>query len=163
MEKAPLTKTEALGKLIRYCAYQDRCESQVRQKLMEIGAEKEDIPAILAYLAAEKYLDEARFVRGFVRSRHYQKKWAKAKIAQHLKALKCDKALVQNIIAAEIPEDASAKALETVLEKKSKTLSEKDPKKRKEKLVRHALSRGFGLEEVLKGIDQLLNLKEGLD
>ena len=57
----PLTKEQALQKLKHYCAYQERCHSEVRQKLYRLGVWKREHDEILATLIEENYLNEERF------------------------------------------------------------------------------------------------------
>ena len=70
---------------MKYCAYQDRCQAEVRDKLYEIGAPYESIEDIICTLIDEKFLDEERFARSFARGKFYFKSWGRKKIEQALK------------------------------------------------------------------------------
>lgn len=85
--KQPLTQTDALARMERYCAYQDRCHSEVRAKLKEFpllsGTERENI---LCSLIEGRFLDEERFTRSFVRGKHRIKRWGRLRIERELRA-----------------------------------------------------------------------------
>ena len=57
------TLDEALAKLQRYCAYQDRCHKEVQEKLSELGIWGDDAGQVIVALIEEKFLDEERFAR----------------------------------------------------------------------------------------------------
>jgi len=151
-EKKPLSKEEILEKIRHFCAYQERSRLQVMRKLQAIGCGEEDVPAMLEMLAEGNYLNEARFVSQYVRSRASAKGWGPAKIAMAL----------QRETGAnhreEIRQDVESKT--RALEKLKKDLSKKrgelerkqDPQVR-DKLLRFCLSRGFALEDALRILD----------
>ena len=80
-----MTHSEALTKIMKYCAYQDRCQQEVRQKLHEIGAPYESIEDLICTLIDDNFLDEERFSRSYVRGKFYYKSWGRKKIVQSLK------------------------------------------------------------------------------
>ena len=53
-----MTKLEALKKLQKYCAYQDRCHQEVRSKLLDLGVRGYDLEDIMARLIEENFLNE---------------------------------------------------------------------------------------------------------
>jgi regulatory protein len=57
-QKKWISKYDALEKLQRYCAYQDRCHQQVRKKLLDLGIYGDELEEIIAELIEEKFLDE---------------------------------------------------------------------------------------------------------
>lgn len=84
MLKKALSETQLLEKAMHYCAYQERCEFEVRQKLRGLGANTTLINAIVAKLQDEKFLDEQRFAELYVKSKFKHNKWGKQKIKAHL-------------------------------------------------------------------------------
>ena len=61
MYKKHLTKEQALQKLKHYCAYQERCHSEVKEKLFNLGVWKKEHDEIISTLIEENYLNEERF------------------------------------------------------------------------------------------------------
>ena len=84
-KKVVYTQSQALEALQHYCAYQDRCHKEARQKLRELGMYGEDAEEVICDLIAEKYLDEERFARSYARGKFKMKKWGRAKITRELK------------------------------------------------------------------------------
>ncbi|SDE20775.1 regulatory protein RecX [Niabella drilacis] len=75
-----LTEAQALKKLQHYCAYSERCHSDVVNKLFELGVWRKEHDAIVAALIEENYLNEERFARAFAGGHFRQKKWGRNKI-----------------------------------------------------------------------------------
>jgi len=85
MYKKQLTKEQALQKLKHYCGYQERCHSEVREKLYQLGVWKKDHDEITAALIEQGYLNEERFAIAFAGGRFRQKEWGRIKIKYELK------------------------------------------------------------------------------
>ena len=75
-----LTREQALQKLKHYCAYQERCHKEVRDKLYQLGVWKKDQDEIIASLIEEKYLDEERFAIAYAGGKFRIKGWGKVRI-----------------------------------------------------------------------------------
>jgi regulatory protein len=76
---------EAKHKIEAWCAYQDRCHSEVYKKLRDYGIDDEDTNALISHLIEYNFLDEQRFADSFVSGKHRIKKWGRNKIMAHLK------------------------------------------------------------------------------
>jgi regulatory protein len=77
--------SEILQKLARYCAYQERCVQELEQKMKTFEVSPSDYPFYLTWLRENNYLNEARFVEIFVRSKFNQKSWGRTKINYELR------------------------------------------------------------------------------
>lgn len=84
MHKKALSETQLLEKAMHFCAYQERCEHEVRIKLKALGANSTLINAIIVKLETEQFLNEERFVELYVKSKFKHNKWGKQKIKAHL-------------------------------------------------------------------------------
>lgn len=135
-EKVALTKAE------RYCAYQERAQQEVRDKLYEWGLWTEAVENIIAQLISSNFLNEERFANGYALGKFRQKGWGKIKIKQGLKLKKVPDVLIKKALQ-QINGDDYEKMLTDVLSRKSKTVAEKDPFKRKYKLLQYAYGRGY--------------------
>lgn len=145
-EKAALAKAET------YCAYQDRSQHEVRNKLYEWGLWTDAIENIIVQLIADNFLNEERFAKNYVQGKFKQKGWGKAKIKQGLKLKKIPDGLLKKALQT-IDGDDYIEMLSKVLHKKAALLTEKDPYKRKYKLQQYAFSRGYEndlINDVLK-------------
>ena len=77
--------SEILQKLARYCAYQERCVQELEQKMKTFEVSPAEYAAYLNWLRENNYLNEARFVEIFVRSKFNQKSWGRTKINYELR------------------------------------------------------------------------------
>lgn len=80
-----LTYDEALKKLQHYCAYQDRCHSEVRSKLLDLKIYGDELERVILDLISEDFLNEERFAQSYARGKHRIKKWGRHKISANLK------------------------------------------------------------------------------
>ncbi|MBK9723040.1 MAG: RecX family transcriptional regulator [Saprospiraceae bacterium] len=80
------TKDVLLKKLQHYCAYQDRCQFEVEQKLKQLGADQEYADQIFMDLIRDDYLNEERFAKAYARGKFRIHHWGRNKIIAHLKS-----------------------------------------------------------------------------
>ena len=142
----------ALAKAENYCAYQERSQQEVRDKLYEWGLWTSAVENIITKLIEENYLNEERFAKAYTRGKFNQKSWGKIKIKMGLKLKKVSPPLIKKALMTIDLDDYMA-TLSRIIEKKDKTLTESNARKRQYKLQQYALSRGFETEltaEVLK-------------
>ena len=69
-----MTQREALENMAKYCAYQERCQFEVRQKLIGTGFSEEETDNIICDLIERNFIDEERFAKAFTRGKFRQKK-----------------------------------------------------------------------------------------
>ena len=85
LPKKSLTKEQAYQKLRHYCAYQDRCHSEVRNKAYSFGLRKTDVEELVSRLIEESCLNEERFAKAFAGGKFRIKQWGRMKIIGELK------------------------------------------------------------------------------
>lgn len=139
--------SEALSKLYRYCAYQERSHQEVRNKLFELGLRQSEIDELIARLITEGFLNEERFAKAFAGGKFRLKKWGRLKIVNELEA----RGLTTNCIRAglkEIEEEDYRKTLVDLLKKKSGQIVEQNQFIRRDKLSKYAIQKGFEPELV---------------
>lgn len=145
----------ALAKAEHYCAYQERSQQEVRNKLYEWGLYPDLVENVISQLIGANFLNEERFAKAYTLGKFKQKGWGRIKIKQGLKLKKVPDVLIKKALAVISGDDYSA-TLEQLLTKKAKTVAEKDPYKRRYKLQQYALSRGYEgdlIADVLKASD----------
>ena len=86
MYKKYLTKEQAYQKLKYYCAYQDRCHSEVKTKAYSFGLRKPDVEELTSKLIEENCLNEERFAKAFAGGKFRIKQWGRIKIKAELKS-----------------------------------------------------------------------------
>lgn len=135
-------KKTALVKAESWCAYQERSQQEVRNKLYDWGLHANEVEELIAILIATNFLNEERFAKAYVSGKVNIKKWGRIKIKQGLKLKKVPDKMIQKVLAS-IDSAKYIENLETTLLKKSRTLIEKDPYKRKQKLFAYMQDKGF--------------------
>jgi regulatory protein len=142
-----------LNKLARYCAYQERCILEIRQKIHELDP-LADQEIYIQWLQENNYLNESRFVGLYIRSKFNQKKWGRGKIQFELRKKGISDSQIQ-VHWNEIAEEDYSEALKILLEKKAASLKSGTSNEKYQKCYRTGLSKGFepGLvSQVLKGL-----------
>lgn len=147
---------EALTKLQRYCAYQDRCHKEVVTKLQSMHMIPEAIDHIVGKLIHDKFLNEERFAKSFARGKFKYKNWGKRRIVLELKQRELSKFMIDAALK-EIPEADYLNAFHELAEKKNAQLTETNKLKRKKKLADYLLYRGWESHLVYEKINELIN------
>ena len=130
----------------RFCAWQERCPFDVHRKLMSYHLSEDQEEFVIKYLKENQFLDENRYVESFVRSK-VKSAWGKQKIVAALRAKQLPKSIIDRY-CAEISTDDYKEKLRQSIEKWQR--SHPNAENAREKLIRHLLSKGYGLEEVMK-------------
>ncbi|MDH5396629.1 MAG: RecX family transcriptional regulator [Cyclobacteriaceae bacterium] len=141
-KKKDLSLLEAKAKAARYCAYQERTQRQVRDKLYQLGLHTDEVENTLSELIQENYVNEERFARAYAGGKFRMKKWGRNKIKMGLKGLGLTDYCIRKGLE-EIDEESYTIALQHLIEKKGETLGDTDPRERQHKLIRYLLSRGY--------------------
>jgi regulatory protein len=150
MNKQYFSKEEALQKAKHYCAYQERCHSEVKEKLYSFGMNKKEVDELLSELISDNYLNEERFAILYAGGKFRIKQWGKVKIKYSLKQKQISEYCIKKALAA-IDERDYTKTLEKLFEQKLKTLkAEKNIFIKKRKLQDHLMQKGFETSLVSK-------------
>ncbi|HEX2898438.1 MAG TPA: regulatory protein RecX [Bacteroidia bacterium] len=94
----PWDEEDALEKLRKYCAWQERCRSEAWTKLLQLGSPRGDLLRLLAVLEQEGFLDEARFARSYARGKFNQKGWGRIKIREGLRSKRVAEDLIDEAL-----------------------------------------------------------------
>lgn len=125
-----------------FCAYQERSQFEIRNKLYEWGLHHKEVEEIISELIDQNFLNEERFALAYTLGKFRIKGWGRLKIKQGLKLKGVPDKLIAKSLKAIDGDDYFSK-LEQLLEKKSKTIAEKDPFKRRYLLTRYAAGKGY--------------------
>lgn len=153
--KKSYTLTEALTKMQRYCAYQDRCHKEVTEKLKGMSMIPEAIEHIINALIADKFLNEERFAKSFVRGKFKYKKWGRKRITMELKLRDISPFLIKSALK-EITEFEYLQSFHELAEKRNNQIKETNPLKRKKKLADYLLYRGWESHLVYEKVNELV-------
>ena len=146
-EKKLFPFQEIKQKLVNFCVYQDRCHTEVEQKMKEFVLIPEAKEEIILYLIKENYLNEERFAKSFTRGKFYIKKWGKNKIKQQLRL----KGISDKLIAisfSEIDDLDYQLTIRELIEKLLPTYNGLKDYQRKQKLIKFLMSKGYEFEMI---------------
>jgi regulatory protein len=150
MNPQKFTPLQALPKAKHYCAYQERCHSEVKQKLFGFGLNSKEVDQILSTLIEENYLNEERFAIQFAGGHFRSKKWGKVKITHALKQKQVSPYCIKKALK-QIDERDYEKALQKHFDEKLRTLkSEKNSFVKKRKLQDYLMQKGFETDLIRK-------------
>ena len=148
-------KEKALGKLQKYCAYQDRCHQEVRTKLIAIKIYGDDLEDIIATLIEDNFLNEERFARSYARGKFRMKQWGRVRIQQELKKRHISTYCIKKAMQ-EIEEEAYIDTLVSVLKKKQRNIKAPTTFILKGKLAKYAIGKGFESSLVWEMVNMLI-------
>jgi len=137
----------------RYCAYQERSQQEVRDKLYSWGLHRNDVEEIITNLISAGFLKEERFASAFAGGKFRVKQWGRTKIKMALQAKKVSEPLIKKALK-EIDESDYRRTLKKVIADREKKTREENPLKRKHSIARYAISRGFEPELVWQVIGE---------
>ncbi len=133
---------EALKRAAALCSRQEQCTRHIREKLVQWNAKEQDAEMIIQLLTKEKFLDDNRYAKFFVKDKFRINRWGKVKIAHMLRHKGIDEVNIQDALN-QIDEDAYYQTCSDLIRNKSASLKEKNLFTRKGKLYRFASGRGF--------------------
>ena len=156
MEQKPKTVSEsqALSRMANLCARREYCVFDIETKLKRYDLDKETIENIIAHLIKEKYIDEVRYTRGFIKDKIRFNRWGKTKIEYALRQKRVPEEIVTEAFLEYTDEELN-NSLQDLLQAKWKTIKGDSDYERRNKLIRFGLSRGFDMNNILKCIKNI--------
>ena len=151
----PLTPDQVLDKMAKYCAYQERCVKDVRDKLKTFDLPQTEKDKIIDYLLDNRFVNNERFAKSFVRGKVNQSGWGLNKIRFHLVQKGIAKETIDEALG-QTDEEVYRQRLIDILRTKAKTVKAENDFEKKRKLAAYAMQKGFEgslVWEVLKELD----------
>ena len=152
MDDIPSMKKEALMKLQKYCAIQDRCHQDVRNKLFKLKIYGDDQEEIIADLISDGFLNEERYARSFARGKFRMNQWGRIKIRQAL-AQKRVSGYCINAGLDEIDEEEYKEMIRTLIDKLSNRYSGENAMVKRNKVYQALLRKGFESYMIMPQLD----------
>ena len=140
--KKTYTVQEATSKLEHYCAYQERCHQEVRQKLIAMHMIPEAIDVIIVHLLEHNFLNEERFAKAYVSGKFRIKAWGRRRLTFELKKKDIGKVNINQALT-EIGETEYIEVFNDLAEKKANSIKETNVYKKRKKLIDYLLYRGW--------------------
>ena len=137
-----LTPEQAWQKIKHFCAYQERCHFETKEKLFGFGLSKTDVDTLISRLIEEDYLNEARFAAQFAGGHFRIKKWGRVKIVYALKQKRVSPVNIKSALK-EIDEENYKAILMKLAEAKWKLLKHEQYLNRQAKTSQYLMNKGY--------------------
>jgi regulatory protein len=141
------TKDNALANARRYCVYQERCHSEVRNKLLSHGLHGDFLEEIISCLIEEDYLNEERFAIQYAGGKHRIKGWGRHKIEMELRKKQVSAYSIR-VALQSIGQDDYHDQIIRVLERRMQYVADKMKEVHEHEIVQFGLRKGYSYEEV---------------
>ena len=150
--KKEMTEQEAYLQLAALCAQAEHCQQEMRDKMRRWEIDETVQNRIIARLVKERYIDDERYTRAFVKDKIRYNKWGRRKVQQALWMKHIDTDIQQRVLD-EIDEKEYLDVLRPLLKQKRKSIKAANDYELNQKLVRFALGRGFGFDIIRQCLD----------
>ena len=150
--KKEMTEQEAYLQLAALCAQAEHCQQEMRDKMRRWELDETVQNRIIDRLIKERYVDDERYARAFVKDKIRYNKWGRRKVQQALWMKRID-ADIQQQVLDEIDEKEYLDVLRPLLKQKRKSIKAESDYELNQKLLRFALGRGFGFDIIRQCLD----------
>ena len=153
--KRPKTAEQALSSLMRLCARAERSSGDAMRLMATWMVPEADRQGVLQRLIKERFIDDSRYAEAFVREKSNLSAWGEYKIRTALRR----KGIADDIINSalqQMPTEQNLERLTERLKRKIRTIKYDTTYQLKTKLIRHALSLGFTMDDVLKCVEEVM-------
>ena len=158
-KKKPITEQEALQKLSALCARAEHSSGEMLEKMRRWQLSEDARERVLDRLIDEKFVDDERFARLFVREKIRFDRWGRRKIEQALyqKGVASD---ISRRVLDEVDDEAYVAELNKLIAAKRRSVQAESDYEMRAKLTKYALGRVFGynvIRQCIDGADELLD------
>lgn len=155
-KRPPLDYKSAVQKAADYCAYQERSQQQVREKLYDYGLHQDEVEEALSELIVQGFINEERFAKAFAGGKFRMKGWGKRKIVQGLNQHRISDYCIRKGLAEIDPKDYY-QTLKAQAEKKINSIKSDSDYIIKGKTTQYLISRGFEADLIREAIQEILS------
>jgi regulatory protein len=141
-QTSPIDKKTAQLKLANFCAYQERSQQEVREKLVKMGISSDDLEDIIAFLISENFLNEERFAIAYAGGKFRVKHWGKLKIKNALRLKGTSEPCIRKALKL-IDHETYIQVLKIEIKRKAKEIPESNVIKKMNKLAAYLIGKGF--------------------
>jgi regulatory protein len=146
------TENDAYLTLAALCAQAEHCQYEMLEKMRRWELPEEEQARVMQRLVSERYVDDERYARAFVKDKVRYNKWGRRKVEQALWQKRIDEDIRQRVLD-EVDNDEYLSVLKPLLQQKRRTTKASSDYELNQKLVRFAISRGFTYDIIRKCLD----------
>lgn len=141
-EKKLYTISQGIEYAMGYCAKEERCQKDVKDKLMYYGLSSSDADYVVIEMITKNFLSEQRYSNLYVRSKINQNYWGKTKIRYMLSLKNISKTCIDKAISL-VDEQRYKEVVGLLAEKKLKTIHTTNSYEKRQKVYQYLVSHGF--------------------
>ena len=153
--KRPKTAEQALASLMRLCARAERSSGDAMRLMATWMVPESDRQWMLQRLIKDRFIDDSRYAEAFVREKSNLSAWGEYKIRATLRRKGIADEIINNALL-QMPTEQNIERLTERLKRKMRTIKYDTTYQLKTKLIRHALSLGFSMDDVLKCVEEVM-------
>ncbi len=142
-----MTEQQALMKLTALCSGAEHCSYEMTEKMKKWEIDEETQDRIMEYLTMEKYVDDSRFCRAFIREKMRFNKWGRRKIELALFQKRIDRKMAAEALD-EVDTGEYIAILRPMLRQKERSVKANSEYEKNMKLIKFAMSRGFTFDVI---------------
>ena len=146
------TEKEAYLQLAALCAQSEHCEWEMREKMRRWELDEMVQNSILARLVKERFIDDERYARAFVKDKIRYNKGGRRKVEQALWQKHIAEDIRQQVLD-EVDNEEYLDILRPLLKQKRKSIKAQNDYELNQKLMRFAMGRGFTFDLIKQCID----------
>ena len=146
------TEQEAYLTLAALCAQAEHCQYEMTEKMRRWEVSDDAQARVMQRLVSERYVDDERYARAFVKDKVRYNKWGRRKVEQALWQKYIDEDIRQRVLD-EVEDEEYLNVLRPLLKQKRKSTKANSDYELNQKLVRFALSRGFTFDIIRQCLD----------
>ena len=145
---------EALSYTMDLCSRQEKCSSEIREKLQKFKLPGAHVEKVLQTLKKERFIDESRYAGMFVRDKLRFNRWGRIKIRYMLLAKQIPEEIIRDAIDG-IDNQNYLEILKEELLKKRHQIKDNNPFNVRNKLARFGQQRGFESGLIFQVLDEM--------
>ena len=147
-----VTEQGAYLQLAQLCARSEHCQWELLEKMRRWEMSEEAQARVMQRLVSERYVDDERYARAFVRDKVHYNKWGRRKVEQGLWLKHIDEDIRERVLD-EVDDEEYLSVLRPLLRQKRRSTRAASDYELNQKLVRFALGRGFTYDIIRQCLD----------
>ena len=147
-----VTEQGAYLQLAQLCARAEHCQYELIEKMRRWEMSEEAQARVMQRLVSERYVDDERYARAFVRDKIRYNKWGRRKVEQALWMKHIDDDIRSRALS-EVDDEEYLSVLRPLLKQKRRSIKAASDYELNQKLVKFALGRGFTFDIIRQCID----------
>ena len=146
------SEKEAYLTLAALCAQAEHCQWEMLEKMRRWEVPEEAQARVMQRLVKERYVDDERYARAFVKDKIRYNKWGRRKVDQALWQKHIDEDIRKRVLD-EVDDEEYLGVLRPLLKQKRKSTKANSDYELNQKLLRFAMGRGFTFDLIRQCID----------